>query len=144
MKPMNNPLSNHSKSQHTLHELELMNAALVSERDEVAAERDELKHRYYQVLEELRLARHHRFGASSEVDTGQGELFDIETTGHSSEACKARRKPKRQPLPKNLPRVVVHHEPEEIRCPDCGDELHTIGKDISEKLIFIPAKVAVE
>ncbi len=46
----------------------MMIAALVSERDE-------FKHRYYQVLEELRLARHHRFGASSEVDTGQGELF---------------------------------------------------------------------
>ena len=78
MKTANNPLSNHLKSQHTLHEFEMMIATLVSERDEVAAERDEFKQRYYQVLEELRLARHHRFGASSEVDTGQGELFDIE------------------------------------------------------------------
>ncbi|MGR5488589.1 hypothetical protein, partial [Vibrio alfacsensis] len=76
MKTMNNPLTEPLTSQHTLHELEMLNAALVSERDEVAAERDEVaaerdefKHRYYQVLEELRLARHHRFGASSEVDT---------------------------------------------------------------------------
>ncbi|HFQ4975639.1 TPA: IS66 family transposase zinc-finger binding domain-containing protein, partial [Vibrio vulnificus] len=43
-----------------------------------------------------------------------------------------------------LPRVVIRHEPEETYCPDCGDELHTIGEDISEKLIFIPAKVEVE
>ncbi|MCA3903893.1 IS66 family transposase, partial [Vibrio vulnificus] len=127
-------------------------ATLVSERDEVLAERDEFKHRYYQVLEELRLARHHRFGASSEVDTGQGELFDIEdepveaesTTEPSLETGKTRRKPKRQTLSKDLPRVVIHHEPEETHCPDCGDELHTIGEDISEKLVFIPAKVEVE
>ncbi|NOI26991.1 IS66 family transposase zinc-finger binding domain-containing protein, partial [Vibrio mediterranei] len=140
MKTMNNPLTEQLTSQHTLHELEMMNAAL-------AAERDEFKHRYYQVLEELRLARHHRFGASSEVDTGQGELFNIEdepvdaesTTEPSSETGKPRRKPKRQPLSKDLPRVVIRHEPEETRCPDCGDELHTIGEDISEKLIFIPA-----
>lgn len=145
MKTMNNPLTEQLTSQHTLHELEMMNAAL-------AAERDEFKHRYYQVLEELRLARHHRFGASSEVDTGQGELFNIEdepvdaesTTEPSSETGKTRRKPKRQPLSKDLPRVVIRHEPEETRCPDCGDELHTIGEDISEKLIFIPAKVEVE
>ncbi|MCG9766718.1 IS66 family transposase zinc-finger binding domain-containing protein, partial [Vibrio alginolyticus] len=95
---------------------------------------------------------HHRFGASSEVDTGQGELFNIEdepvdaesTTEPSSETGKPRRKPKRQPLSKDLPRVVIRHEPEETCCPDCGDELHTIGEDISEKLTFIPAKVEVE
>ncbi|MCG9763881.1 transposase, partial [Vibrio alginolyticus] len=114
MKTMNNPHIEQLTSQHTLHELEIMNAALVSERDE-------FKHRYYQVLEELRLARHHRFGASSEVDTGQGELFNIEdepvdaesTTEPSSETGKPRRKPKRQPLSKDLPRVVIRHEPEE-------------------------------
>ncbi|MGR5527955.1 IS66 family transposase zinc-finger binding domain-containing protein, partial [Vibrio maritimus] len=39
---------------------------------------------------------------------------------------------------------MIRHEPEETHCPDCGDELHTIGEDISEKLIFIPAKVEVE
>jgi hypothetical protein len=152
MKTTNNSLTNHLKSQHTLHEFEMTIATLVSERDEVAAERDEFKHRYYQVLEELRLARHHRFGASSEVDTGQGELFDIEdepveaesTTEPSLETGKTRRKPKRQTLSKDLPRVVIHHEPEETHCPDCGDELHTIGEDISEKLVFIPAKVEVE
>ena len=46
MKTANNPLSNHLKSQHTLHEFEMMIATLVSERDEVAAERDEFKQRY--------------------------------------------------------------------------------------------------
>ncbi|MDD1829263.1 IS66 family transposase zinc-finger binding domain-containing protein [Photobacterium sp. ZSDE20] len=145
MKTTNNPLTNHLKSQHTLHEFEMMIAALVSERDE-------FKYRYYQELEELRLARHHRFGASSEVDAGQGELFDIEdepvqaesTTEPSLETGKTRRKPKRQTLSKDLPRVVIHHEPEETHCPDCGDELHTIGEDISEKLVFISAKVEVE
>ncbi len=149
---MSNPFTTHLKSQHTLHELEMMNAALVSGRDEVAAERNEFKHCYYQVLEELRLARHHRFGASSEVDTGQGELFNIKeepveaesTIEPSPETGKTRRKPKRQPLSTDLSRVVIRHEPEETHCPDCGNELRTIGEDTSEKLIFILAKVEVE
>lgn len=132
-------------------ELEALNAQLISERDDAVAERDEFKQRYYQVLEALRLARHQRFGKSSEMDTGQGELFDIEEdsielasiASQTSETSKTRRKPKRQRLPKNLPRVVIRHEAK-THCPDCGDTLHCIGEDRSEKLIFIPARVEVE
>ncbi|NRB69191.1 MAG: hypothetical protein HRU48_17790 [Vibrio sp.] len=65
-------------SQSAFEELEALNAQLTLERDDAVAERDEFKQRYYQVLEALRLARHQRFGKSSEIDTGQGELFDIE------------------------------------------------------------------
>ncbi|WP_045409785.1 IS66 family transposase zinc-finger binding domain-containing protein [Vibrio jasicida] len=53
-------------------------------------------------------------------------------------------KPKRRPLPKDLLRVVIRHEPEQTHCSDCGHELHRIGEDISEKLVFIPVRVEVE
>ncbi|MFY2507057.1 transposase domain-containing protein [Vibrio pectenicida] len=90
-------------SQSALQELEALNAQLTSERDDAVAERDEFKQRYYQVLEALRLARHQRFGKSSEIDTGQSELFDIEedsieldsSAPQTSETSKTRRQPKR-------------------------------------------------
>ena len=78
-------------------------------------------------------------------------MFDIEddsieldsAASQTSETSKTRRKPKRQRLPKDLPRVVIRHEAK-THCPDCGETLHCIGEDRSEKLIFIPAKVEVE
>ncbi|MCG9702975.1 IS66 family transposase [Vibrio natriegens] len=132
-------------SQDYIDNLEAQNAVLMTERDD-------FKRRYYQVLEELRLARHHRFGASSEVDSEQGELFDIDEVSVDSESeepstqphSAPKAKPARQPLPEALPRVVIRHEPEHTQCPDCGDALHCIGEDISEKLVFVPAKVEVE
>lgn len=134
-----------AQPQEYIAELESMNAVLLSERDE-------FKQRYYHLLEQLRLARRHRFGASSDVDDHQGTLFDMDEdvtaskldTPVSSDEPKARRQPKRQPLPKDLPRVVIRHEPEVTHCSDCGETLHCIGEDISEKLHFIPAKVEAE
>src|SRR5476651_11119 len=40
-------------------------------------------------------------------------------------------KPRRTPLPANLPRVNVHHEPQSTLC-GCGCELRRIGEDISQ------------
>lgn len=148
MKTTQKPSTILSQPQENIHTLEELNAILYN----VEMERDDFKRRYYQVLEELRLARHHRFGASSEVDTQQAELFDVEdeTEDAPEESCEqherlsSKSKPKRQLLPKDLPRVVIRHEPEHEQCPDCGESLQCIGEDISEKLIFIPAKVEVE
>lgn len=56
-----------------------------------------------------------------------------------------RNKPKRKPLPKDLPREVVVHDiaDEDKVCDSCQGELHKIGEDKSEKLEFIPAQVKV-
>jgi transposase len=46
-----------------------------------------------------------------------------------------KQKPKRQPLPQNLPRRELHHEPENTTC-GCGCQLKGIGRDVAEKLDY--------
>lgn len=109
--------------------------------------------------EERRLERARRFGASSEAGDHQANLFDeaeghddhgvvddgidedaIEVTAHS------KRRPKRKPLPADLPRVDIHHELDEIdkRCNCCGDEMQVIGEKKSEQLDIIPMQAYVQ
>ncbi|TMP77351.1 IS66 family transposase, partial [Pseudoalteromonas ruthenica] len=56
-----------------------------------------------------------------------------------------RNKPKRKPLPPELPReTLVHDLPDEEKvCACCEGKLHKIGEDKAEKLEFIPAQVKV-
>lgn len=56
-----------------------------------------------------------------------------------------RNKPKRKPLPEDLPRErgVIDLPEEEKVCGCCQGELHQMGEDKSEKLEFIPAQVKV-
>jgi transposase len=102
--------------------------------------------------EQFRVAQHKQFGKSSEGHPGQGELFNeaeelsVEIDVLESEDISyTRNKPKRKPLPKDLPRERVVHDisDEDKICDCCGAERHKIGEDISEKLEFIPAKVKV-
>jgi hypothetical protein len=52
-------------------------------------------------------------------------------------------KPRRAPLPANLPRVEIRHEPDSTSCA-CGCELKRIGEDVSEKLDYTPGVFTVE
>ncbi|MCC6931912.1 MAG: IS66 family transposase [Deltaproteobacteria bacterium] len=49
----------------------------------------------------------------------------------------------RKPLPDNLPREIVIHEPTEQACSCCGAELVKIGEEKSEEIEYIPAKMFV-
>ena len=111
--------------------------------------------------EELRLAHHKRFGASSEkFDSNQPGLFDeAETLAAAPDADAAadgstevmiaehtRRKGGRKPLSETLPRVRIEHDLAEgdKLCP-CGSG-HTrprIGEMISEQADIVPATVQV-
>lgn len=51
--------------------------------------------------------------------------------------------PKRQPLPANLPRREIHHEPEDTTC-RCGCLMKRIGQDVAEKLDYMPGVFTVE
>ena len=109
------------------------------------------KNRYHYLLEQFRLAQHNRFGKSSESQPAQLDLFneiEEEVTIESAEDDEktisyTRKKPIRQRLPDDLPRTVIIHDIEDKACDCCGHELHEMGRDISEKLTFIPAKVEV-
>ena len=55
-----------------------------------------------------------------------------------------RQKPKRKPLPADLPRIdVIHDIDESEKVCACGAELSRIGEDVCEKLDIIPAKIQV-
>ena len=56
----------------------------------------------------------------------------------------SRQKPKRRPLPEELPRVeVIHDIAEEEKVCQCGATLSRIGEEVSEKLDIVPAKIQV-
>lgn len=101
---------------------------------------------------EARLSRAERFGASSERNDHQYRLFDeaeqnavvdedaaVETVQVQAHA---KRRPRRKPLPADLPRRVIEHPPARTHC-DCGCALERIGTRTSEQLDVIPAQVFV-
>lgn len=99
---------------------------------------------------EQRLARVERFGASSECNDHQDRLFDeaeqvvgqVDVTEVIEVGAHVKRRPKRKPLPADLPRQVIEHPPRRTHC-DCGCELTRIGTKTSEQLDVIPAQVFV-
>jgi len=56
------------------------------------------------------------------------------------------RKPRRMPLPADLPRREFHHEPASTQCasPGCGAPLQRMGEDITERLDYTPGTFTVE
>ncbi len=147
-----------------LQQLLLKQQALLESKDSQLEAKDsqisELNQSYQTLLEQFRLAQHHRFGRSSEASKYQGELFneaedladveddasDIGTTPESEAVpLKTKEKPKRKSLPKHLPRKRVVHDIDEAekQCDCCGHQLQQMGEDVSEKLEFIPATIRV-
>lgn len=131
----------------------LEQALLLGKKDSLLDEKDlllvEWQSKYELILEQWRLAQQKQFGKSSEVSPGQGELFDEivaepEDTDAEPESS-TRAKPKRKPLPKDLPRETVLFDIAESDkvCACCQGTLHRIGEDRSEKLNFIPAQLKV-
>jgi transposase len=68
---------------------------------------------------------------------------EIERLAPATAAPREREQPKRQPLPANLPRREVRHEPENTTC-SCGCQMKRIGEDVAEKLDYQPGVFTVE
>jgi len=107
---------------------------------------------------ELAILKRHRFARRSEslnpLQTSLlDELIDADIGAIEEElaqagkkipaAPKEKRQPKRSPLPPQLPRTTIEHEPENTTC-SCGCQLQRIGEDISEKLDYLPGTFTVE
>src|SRR5690606_3197067 len=103
---------------------------------------------------ELALLKRHKFARRSEQFKGaQGQLLDelidadlaameaelAELLPTQAPAAPAKQQPKRTPLPPQLPRTLIHHEPEDTQC-RCGCALKRVGEDISEKLDYVPGE----
>ncbi len=137
-------------------------ASLETEKASLTVERDHLKRHAAFLQGQINILFAKRFGRSSEklVDFQQPvlDMFDeaetiaatdpIEEEAETPEvpsSGKPRKKPGRKPLPADLPRVeVIHEVPEAERvCGLDGSVLVEIGRDSSEQLDIIPAKVQV-
>ncbi|MER1979196.1 IS66 family transposase zinc-finger binding domain-containing protein, partial [Pseudocitrobacter faecalis] len=107
---------------------------------------------------EVAILKRHKYARRSEqLDAVQGKLLDelidsdlasieVELEQAMTEEQKAARpkqQPKRTPLPPELPRTLIHHEPENTQC-QCGCQLKRIGEDVSEKLDYVPGEFTVE
>jgi transposase len=68
---------------------------------------------------------------------------EIEQLTPAQPVTREKQSPKRQPLPANLPRTDIHHEPDCTTC-QCGCQLKRIGEDVAEKLDYVPGVFSVE
>lgn len=99
---------------------------------------------------QLKGHQRHRFGAISETadqlnlsleetEIALARTADPTTSG---DARGSKDKPKRKPLPENLPRNETELSPGDL-CADCGGSLRTLGEDVTEELEYIPGRFAV-
>ena len=72
---------------------------------------------------------------ASEIDALQQEF--------AATPPQEKKQPKRLPLPANLPRREIRHEPESSTC-RCGCQMKRIGEDVAEKLDYVPGVFSVE
>ena len=139
---------------------------LTSNTETVTISRAEYEYMQAQIqwlMEQLRLVRRRQFGTSSEIATEEvyeqlSLLFD-EAEVYASEEKEAA--PEAEPaavevrphtrkkagsvraiLPKDVPVEVVEHglSEEERACPQCGEQMEVIGREIRETLVLVPAK----
>lgn len=118
----------------------------------VARLAEELKHRDLRIAKlehELAGHRRHRFGSSSEsLDQLQLSLEDEEIAAAKADKPartneeEPKSKPKRKPLPPDLPRNETVLSPGEA-CGRCGGNLKLLGEDVTEELEYIPGHYIV-
>jgi transposase len=135
-------------------ELQATTTRALAEKDKELAKQHEIIHG---LLERYEIARRKVFGKSSEQNPGEDETFNEaeETLDEADKALLAdvgrkktptiKNKPKRKPLPKDLPRKVVTIDVpvDKQVCDCCQSSLHKIGESRSEKLEFVPAHIKV-
>ena len=104
---------------------------------------------------EVAYYKRHYFGVKAEhLPAPQGQLFEetlaadmAAMTEELAQLSEAKPEPKgqakRQPLPPELPRTEIHHEPESTTCA-CGCQMKRIGEDVAEKLDYTPGTFTVE
>ena len=142
-----------TNSDLSLLDAEQLRELLAHSQREVAA----MKLLVEKMTHEMAVLKRLKFAAKSEAYSPEQrslleEAFDADIAAIEGELDKAKGKPaaaddkqqpKRQPLPANLPRREVRHEPESTTC-RCGCAMKRIGEDIAEKLDYVPGVFTVE
>ena len=122
----------------------------------------ELEQQIMLLMEAMRLARHQRFGSSSEKTEeesaeqlkflfNEAEVYAEKTAEEPATAVNAYKRRKKQEytldyLPEGVPTELVEHrlEGEDLVCLQCGDAMTEIGREVVKTLKIIPAKAVVE
>lgn len=138
-------------------ELEAENARLKDENAILSGECAKLQLLINYYIEQLRLAQHRQFGASSEATELPEQLglfneAEVQADETESETIishtRKKRKGKREEFYEGLPtEQIVYELPENERvCPDCGKPFHACGHEVLRREVeIIPAQVrAVE
>ena len=127
---------------------------LLNQKDRVIVHRDAVieklshelatlkRHKYAQRSEQMNDLQASLLDELIEGDLAAIEIELAELTAVDAPA-QAKKQPKRAPLPPELPRTLIHHEPENTQC-NCGCQLKRIGEDVSEKLDYVPGEFTVE
>jgi len=136
----------------SLLDAEQLRELLVHSQREVAA----MKVLVEKMTHEMAVLKRLKFAAKSEAYSPEQrslleEAIDADIAAIEGELEKAKGKPaaddklqpKRQPLPAQLPRREIRHEPESTTC-GCGCAMKRIGEDIAEKLDYVPGVFTVE
>ena len=120
----------------------------------------ELEQQVSVLMEALRLARHKRFGASSEKTDesfmeqmsflfNEAEVFAEKEEPEATDVAGHKRHKKHSytldTVPEGIPTKRVEHrlEGEELVCPQCGDTMTEIGKEVVKTLEIVPAQYIV-
>lgn len=135
-------------------EIKTLRAAIADRDGRLAAAEAELKSRdllIEKLKHQLAGMRRHRIGATSEaLDQLQLRLEEEEiaaaattpASARAHEAEPAKEKPKREPLPDDLPRAETVLSPGET-CGACGGSLRRLGDDFTEELEYVPGRFVV-
>jgi len=151
---MNSPTDLNDLSPEQLRTLAAELIAQVGEKDR------ELRYRQTridQLTHEISILKRLKFGKRSEqLNTEQASLLDetidadlaaieteLEQLQSNAPEQKQRQQPKRAPLPPQLPRTDIHHEPDDVTC-QCGCQRVRVGEDVSEKLDYTPGVFTLE
>ena len=137
----------------------------LTQRDAALQRKDEIirwkEARIAQLTHEMAVLKRWKFGRSREGLTDAqlsllDETIDADLAGIEMELDELRegvsdkprtpRKPRRAPLPPDLPRTEIHHEPDSTACANaaCSAPMERIGEDVTEKLDYTPGTFTVE
>ena len=135
------------------------NSRLAAQEERISA----LENKVEVLLEALRLSRHQKFGASSEKSEdplieqmsllfNETEVFAAFPEKEESETVVAAHKRHKKheytldSIPEGMPTKQVEHrlEGEDLVCPQCGDTMAEIGKEVVRTLEIIPAQMVVK
>ncbi len=128
-----------------------------AEYEALKAQNAELSQQIKWLMEQMRLTKHKQFGTSSEKsEYDQVNLFnEAETTANAQvtepdltvieKHYRKKASNRKDRLPPDLPVEVVEHflPEEEQSCPECGEALHIMGKEIRRELKLIPATAVI-